>query len=308
MADDKKQVTSLDGGAIEAVRNLTREGTPTEFGTFEVQGAGTAPIGFVYKGPLAGYQQIDLRAEADKWRSRPERRKGMAHALTLSSFCDLVNRHKDASTAVFADIMSSAPLLTAVVDYHETDHSPRFGQHRIGYAFPLSPEWQKWIAADGKTMGQLAFAEFLEDHIQELVAPTDDEREQYEDIMQVKFGTPNKIAELGRGLSITVNSVVANANTLQTGEGMIQFEETHSDKDGKPLKVPGLFMIGIPLFFGGGVVRIPVRLRYRKEGAKINWLFKLYRPEIFIYEALQADVDAVRGLVDLPVYEGSPEV
>lgn len=306
MASEDK--AHLDRGAIEAVRDLSREAKAIETSTYTLGDGSVIPLGALHKG-LTGYTPLDLKAEADKWRTQPERRTGTAKAGTLGSFIQLVLRHKDASSAVFADIMSPSPSLLAVVDYHEVDHTPRFGKHRVSYAFPLSPEWLAWRKVAGEPLSQTAFAEWMEDHIHELAEPTDDERALYEEMIGAKFGTPADVLKLARGISIHVDSKVSSVVVLSSGEGQISFEEAHEAKgsDGKPLKVPGLIMLRIPLFFGGAEVRIPLRLRYRKGGSSIVWSMLLFRAENFVHDALLDDVGRVEQETGLPVYEGSPE-
>ena len=253
------------------------------------------------------YSLIDLKTEADKFRDRPERRKGAAKAFTLASFINLINRHKDDGSVVFAQIANNAPSLLGVIDYHELDHSPRFGRHTISYAFPVSPEWMAWTAKNGAALSQLDFAQWIEDHISELTTPTEDEKQAFSDLLQRTFGSPHEIGGLSRGLAINIENAVTDIRTLQSGEAQIKFEEKHTGHDGKPLKIPGLFMLAIPLFVGGASVRVPARLSYRKGGSGILWSYQLYRPEIALREALLFDLAKVASETGLPVFEGQPE-
>ncbi len=292
--------------AIEAIDALDLAKNPIEFLPINIEGR-EIPLAAIYKGVDSGFVAIDLKAEADKWAEAPDRRAGTATALTLLSFCDLVNRHKDDHSAVFANIIAAEPSLTAVIDYHTLAGDPRFGKHRVRYAFPISDEWKRWIGIDGKGLPQQSFAEFLEDHIADLASPTEEEKAFYEPKLMVRFGEPAAINILSRGLTIHVASVVAEATVLQSGEGQIRFEEEHRDVKGKPIDVPGLFMISVPLFFGGATIRVPVRLRYRKQGGALVWFFYLYNPKLFVRNALEGDLGVVKEATELPLYEGSPE-
>ena len=123
----------------------------------------------------------------------------------------------------------------------------------------------------------------------------------------VSKGATAKLIELARGMQINVNSVVKEALTLQSGEMQFQYEESHTDNVGKPLRIPGLFMISIPLFIGAEPTRLPARLRYRKGPVGLTWSFSIYRKWQAFLEALQREAATVREGVDLPVYEGAPE-
>ncbi len=300
-------MSELDKGAIEAVRDLALDSDAIAVTQVSTPDGMTVPVVAVYSGEGKGHGVLDMAVVADAWRTKPKRREGRAMALTLASFVELVNRHKDSNSAIFADIFAPSPSLTAVIDYHMLSGDPRFGRHRVGYAWPVSDEWRAWLTVDGKPLEQLVFAQFLEDHIADLSSPAADEKDYFEDKMQTTFGLPNQIAQLSRGLTIHVDSVVSEANVLQSGEGQIKFEESHKGADGKPLKVPGLFMLSIPLFFGGELARVPVRLRYRKAGGRIVWSFNLYRPRDYVRNALEADLGKVKDETSLPLYEGSPE-
>lgn len=251
---------------------------------------------------------IDLSRHFEAWRFVPQFRRGTAKALTLQSFIDLTNYHKVERSAVFADTNWQAPSFTAVIDYHDkpTD-APDFGKHRVAYQFPLSPEWVAWTKQDGQKMNQADFAAFLEDHIPELASPSDAERV-FEDTFQTKVATPAELMQLSRGLQVNIEARVKNVSTLQTGEGQIQWEEAHKDADGKPLKVPGLFVLAIAPFFMGEKIRIPVRLRYRASGGTVIWFFQIYRPDQFVTERVRDDLDTVARETGLPVYEGAPEM
>lgn len=314
-------VDSLNAAAIKEIERLTNGNKPIEIGNVEV-GDVEAFVGATYKGPEKGWEPFDVKGLVDKWRDEPQRRTGTATMLSLTSFIDLVNRHKDASSAVFADFISAAPSLTAVIDYHRHEtmgleddipkvpslNFPRFCQHRVRYAFPISDEWKAWSTKSGEWMDQGTFAQWLEDHVPDMANPNDDEVELFSAVMLTTVGAPNQIMGLSRNLTINVESQVGSALTLQSGESSVVFTEVHKDGQGQPVKVPGGFVLSIPLFDGGAPRRVPVRLRYRKQGAKIVWQFSLWRAKDVVRAALDGDFEAVATETGLPVYHGSPEV
>jgi uncharacterized protein YfdQ (DUF2303 family) len=242
----------------------------------------------------------------EPWRTRPERKIGTAAVNTLESFIDLVERHKTDNSVIFADTDWQRPSLTAVVDYHAAEEAA-FGQHRIHYAFPRSEEWKVWTDKHGKPLNQVDFAEFIEDHIQDLTAPDGLEEEGFERLFSCKVGYPNDLVMLSRGLQINAEVRVKNAIKLQTGESQITFEEDHKNADGHPINVPGVFVINIPIFHGGAATRIPVRLRYKLRDGVIAWTFLLHRPDVYITEEVRRDLERAARELDLPKFEGKPE-
>lgn len=253
---------------------------------------------------------ISVHGEAEKYRLAPKRRIGTAKALTLGSFIDLVNRHKTGHSVVFADTNWTAPGFTAVIDYHDVNAGKRadFGRHRIAYGFPLSEEWKAWVAMNGQPMSQIDFATFLEDRIAELATPTEAEKVSLERDFATIVATPADVVQLSRGLQVNVESKVKAAHTLQTGAGQIQWEESHIGADGKPLSVPGIFLLNIAPFFMGEKARIPVRLRYRASGGKVIWHYAIYRPDVHVTERVRTDLASVSSDTGLPTYEGAPEM
>lgn len=245
----------------------------------------------------------------ETYRLHPERKSGTAEAQTFESFYELVNRHKTEHSAIFADADWRKPSFIAVIDYHHLgeDGQPAYGKHRIRYAFPLSDEWKKWIEGDGSAMDQREFAWFLEDRVPELSSPTAHEKVTLEQQFATTIATPAQLVELSRGLQVHADTRVKAITVLQTGEGQVAWEESHNDADGKPLKIPGLFILSIAPFFMGEAVRIPVRLRYRVKDGKVHWTYQIYRPDQAITEHVRHAIFDAREKTGLPVYEGKPE-
>jgi uncharacterized protein YfdQ (DUF2303 family) len=258
---------------------------------------------------MGGRELVSLERFRDELRDAPKRAKGTAEALTLESFIDLTNRHKDESSAIFGDFAGSAPSLLAVIDYHQVAHKgPRFGAHRVRYAFPLSPEWKAWSASDGKVMGQGEWGMFVEDRIADLAAPFDAERSEFERLFQTKIATPAELVQLSRGMALTIESAVKDVRVLQSGEMEVSYEEVHKDGRGEKLVVPGLFIVSIPLFIGSEPSRLIARLRYRKtDGRRLVWLFQFYRADIALRAALEAALERAGEETGLPFFQATPE-
>jgi uncharacterized protein YfdQ (DUF2303 family) len=296
----------LNGDAIREIAALVASSATIAHDTLKTPDGVEFPV--LLRSGGAGVAVLeDVFELAEKWRAEPVRREGTAKAFTLESLIDMTKRHADADSVVFAEIHTEKPRLTAVIDYNTIDHAPRFGHHRVVYEFPVSPEWAAWRKMDSQAFTQPDFASWIEDHIAELASPYDAERSQFEPLLQTVFATPADIVKLARGLQINVEGKIADIRNLQSGEAQIRFEETHKDGDGQPLKVPGLFMLSIPLFVGGVAVRVPCRLRYRRAGGSIAWSYHLYRPQEVMRLALADDVALVAKETGLPVYEGAQE-
>ena len=314
-------VLNIGETAVEALAKLGAEASGVEIVTLE-RPPGEAGVGLPAIIPVAIVrgdkpEVRDVQHLLGAWRFKPRAKAGTAKALTLRAFIDLTKRHMTEHTAVFADSDWTKPSLTTVVDYHRLNGTAQDGavevgaaenlKHRIVYPFPLSEEWKAWIKMNGELMNQAEFAAFIEDRIADLSSPADFERGQYEPQFGTTLATPADLIQLARGLAVNVEAKVKNAQTLQSGEASIQFEEVHKDADGKPIRVPGIFMLKVAPFFMGEIARIPVRLRYRLRAGTIVWFYQIWRPEFFVAERVQNDVILVAKDTGLPTFEGAPE-
>ncbi|WP_430470042.1 DUF2303 family protein [Thalassospira lucentensis] len=278
------------------------------------------PVIILPEGRTAGSVQEFI----DEVREHPKRRKGTSVMQNLDSFVDMTNRFKSDFSAVFGiNNAASADLsLTTVFDYHDPseteDGIPRFMGHRCVYRFPMSDEWRAWMDQDDEWLDQNSFAEFLEEHIIDIAAPpafdakpdlTEFEKHLLNLISTLgsKFTGPSGILELSRGLSIRTEEKLESRQNLATGEIALKFSNEHQNTEGGKLVVPDLFLINIPVFKNGPCYLIPVRLRFRKDGAKVLWKFLLHRTELILNHAFGEGCDKVKAETELPLFLGAPE-
>lgn len=253
---------------------------------------------------------IGVKNLFDEWREKPQAKRGTAKVATLESFVGLTKRHLTEDSVIFANVDWKKPSLTAIIDYHENANGGDAdnGKHRILYEFPLSDEWQAWVKLNGQPMKQQEFAEFIEDHIPELAAPHEDEITYWENQLGGKVAFPNEILALSRGLKINAETKLRSNTVLATGEGELTWEEEHRDQHGQKLVVPSLFILQVPPFFRGEAARIPVRLRYRVNAGSVIWFYQLYRPDIYITEHVERDLERAAAETELPAFQGTPEM
>ncbi len=294
-----------------------------------------APIDMIALPDGKGLALQPLRDLLNPFRLRPERRTGTAKLETLASLIDFANRFKNEHSALYAMPIRQAPSMQVVINYHRlgADGQAEFGDHRGTYAFPLSDEWKAWIENDGKAMDQQKFAEFLEDRITDVIQPpavilarqsgqdigaampdrSDAEKAADQKLMDLlaqlgtTIATASKLLELSRGMAVHSTGKVKNVVNLQSGAAEIVFIEEHVGEDGNKLVVPGLFLIGIPVFLQGQAYRIPVRLRYRKQEGKLIWFYQIHRPDLQFDDAFSGAATLAQAQTGLPLFFGTPE-
>jgi uncharacterized protein YfdQ (DUF2303 family) len=279
-----------------------------EFDVIDASTKGTAPFAVVPEGKTIE----SLKPLLDEYRLLPDRRRGTSSLRDVASFVELVKRFASGESVVFASPDRTAPKLQAVFDYHpagEKATAADWLQHKALYAPPLSEEWKAWSAKNGQSMSQADFAAFIDEHVNDLMVPAldDPKLKTYADLVEGVWAGPSQMVALSRKLQVNVESVVKNAQTLNSGELSIIYEEIHTDGAGQPLKVPTLFTICIPVFYAGQLYRIAARLRYRVANGKITWSYQLVRADIVFDDAFNGIVETVRKETALPVLLGTPE-
>lgn len=260
----------------------------------------------------------DLRSQIDARLDKPRRTKGTSKHTTLASFIDATNRFKvqplmgegvEKGSAVFADDNIKSPKLLCVFDYHGHG-DPRFGEHMAEYAFPLSEEWKAWSAMfDVKQIGQADFAAFLEERITDIIEVGAIGKGAAELSASLGLSLAGSAAILGlsRGISIKAETRATQVTNLSTGEGRIVFEEKHGDEAGGAVKVPGGFVLGIPVVRGGPKFQVFVRLRYRLMGGSVAWSFSPHRVDAVFRAAFDEACGEVEEKTGLPLFYGTPE-
>lgn len=260
---------------------------------------------------------------------KPARRRGTAQLATLDSLITWANRFKGPNSVLFADTDPKQPKLLCIADYHlegpasidgDGDPTARHLSHRGAYSFPLSPEWSAWIGIKDKPLDKDEFGQFIEDNLKDILDPSpylltgsgeaaEWERKLYQiaATMDGRFGQVIQLVQLSKTLQIYETSNLAVTTNRNTGESAIQFQNEHKDAEGQPLRVPDLFLIAIPVFKGGAIYRIPVRLKYRKSGATVKFMMSPHDADRAFDDAISEAIKAAADATELPLMEGKPE-
>lgn len=289
---------------LQKLFDLTKERTPR---FMEIK----TPIGNVpfltYPGDGGSEASVDVRALAERWLRTPLDIDESVSIHTVSSFVEIVDRHRDEASVIFVRAAPD-PSMVAIIDYHEKSGAARNLRHRIVYEFPFSPEWLRWAAHNGTRKSIAEFAAFIEDNIQDIADP-DDTAIELATLLSTKPATPNAMLSLSRGLELHINHAIKEIRNLTTGEVSIQFDEEHTDAYGGPIKIPGVFSIRIPLFEGSEPINVPVRLRYARHNNSIAWTYHLWRQNETVRHAIAGAVSEVQAaLPDIAIYWGeAPE-
>lgn len=251
----------------------------------------------------------------DEFRLRPERREGNALLQDLDSFIEHVNRHKGDNSVIFAD--RTEPLLRAIIDYHEPGEAgeANWCKHHSIYRFPTSAEWTAWIQKSAKWMDSPTFAQFLDEHVVDVMNFPPEENPpglvgRFLRLYGCNLASPNQLIVLSQGLTVHVESKVANHERRETGEIEIGFSSEvvrTSDRRGLAITVPGAFVLGIPVFERGKLYELPARLRYRTRDGKVEFAYDLFRASDVRDAAIEEACKHAADNTGLEFFYGRPE-
>lgn len=255
---------------VNAIADLVRASTVN---------AGVTEVPFIVV--PRGFEVQDL----EKLGAAPRRVREDIKLHTVESFISYTSLWKaDGDSVIFCD--EKARTLQAVLDYHEDSDTPTWASHRVHYKAELSREAQAWMANNGKPLPQLSFAEFMEDRVQDVVAPSGAD-----------------LLERILKLQILKKVVFGSGIRLQTGEFQLNWSEENQQGT---VEFPEKISLGIPLFHKGKPYKIDARLRYALNEGKVSFTYKLLNFDEALEQAFAEIVTKVTAEVtEVEVFQGS---
>lgn len=234
----------------------------------------------------SGLQKVDLTGPEHT--GIPPRKAGTTTVRDARSWSAYFAKHSSQASEVYAD--SERLTVTAVLDAHAKDE-PSWGAHRLVLSLRTTDAWKQWLHNDGELLDQEAFAEFLEDHLPELLEPS-----------------AADMLEIAQSLQAASKVDFQSGIRLASGQRQFQYVETTTTKAGQKgqLTVPETFIIGLVPFEGSEGYRLTARLRYRITDRGLRMGYKLERPADILRTAFGDVVNVIDGDIEQPVMNGSP--
>lgn len=252
---------------------------------------------YVVMVPAGGHvERIDN--DLDIYRDRPRRKVGRVVVHDAASFVAYLDKHAVADTEVWADV--PAARLVGVVNAHgPSDASVAerpwgragWGDHRVDLVLHPTPAWKAWAAKDRVMLGQVDFAEHVEDRLVDFVAPTGAD-----------------MLELAQSFHATRSVKFDSSQRLASSETQLRYHEETEAKAGRrgDLAIPDTFELGLTPFEGAPAYRVTARLRYRITDGVLRLGYVLDRPEDVLRSAFLDIVEAVEQRIDQTVLRGAP--
>lgn len=206
-----------------------------------------------------------------------------------ASFCEYVKIFSDpaeTSTAIFADAENCR--VVAILDYHAPG-APARGQHRAELAYQRSDQWRAW--AKPGVFAQAGFADFLEDHVGDIV-----------------LGESARISlqETVRNLEITSSKRWASA---VRGGGVVTLTQDVEQQVKGPsrVEIPVRLKLFIPVFEDGPRRDIGVRISYTIKDGCVDFGVALVRAAEIERAEFRTEVGVIAAEIGLPVLYGMPQ-
>lgn len=231
----------------------------------------------------AGYTQqfVDL---ADQYGRTPRFHRRGVTAHRTASMVDYMAKYADADTTVVY-VEPAAFRATAIID----DSGRRL--NRVTLQLKSTPAWERWHEADRKMLGQVAFAELVEDGITEIASPS---------------GT--ELLELAQTMQATNNASFRSSRRLQSGETQFAYVEELEASGGKngELSIPSRITLVLAPFEGAEPRQITARLRFRLAGSKLSIGVILDDIDRFLTEAIDAEIAKIQAAHEALFVWGTP--
>ena len=244
---------------------------------------------------IAVPKSFDLKElDFEKLLPNPRRTKAVANFSDARSFLAYIATHAKEGTTVWCRFnpQTFALNFTAVLDEHSAD-LPGWRQHTATFAPDMSSEWKAWVGKNGQSFAQVAFAEWLEEHAEDITSAE---------------GFPTSLQMLGMATEFTANEERALKSSIKLQSGGVRLTYVADQDAGTTASMEMFkqFALGIPVFQGGSAWRITARLKYATSDGNVKFRFELVRADRVHENAAQDLITQItEQLGDVPLLMGS---
>lgn len=254
--------------------------------------------------PAGGDVKIVDR-DLDKYRERPRRLTGDVAVHDADSFVNYLTKHGLPETEIYADVPRGQ--LIAVINAHQgvgatddpdllaadavaADEGAGWGDHRLTLALQQTPAWKAWAAFDRRMIGQVDFAEHIEERLADIVTPPGAD-----------------MLELAQTFQATRTVAFESSKRLSNGQTQLGYRESEDATAGKKgqLQIPERFELALRPYEGTDPYKVTARLRYRINGPTLAIGYLLDRPDEILRAAFLDIVTDVAGRTERIIFNGT---
>lgn len=200
--------------------------------------------------------------DLEEFSPEPRRQRGTIVVHDAPGFIQAVRQrnHEERYVALYGDEEKMA--LTAILN-DDVNNVAGWRDNRVTLGLRRRPEWETWLANDGKLLEQTLFAEFIESALLEIVDPS---------------------AAVMLDLAQTFNAHTAadfrSSNRLANGATQFRYEENIDAQAGVngEITIPEQLELSIAPFFGSEKFQVFARFRFVLRAGDLALGYKLTRP------------------------------
>ena len=206
-----------------------------------------------------GSRVIDVRDQIERTKDHPRRKTGAVTLAQHDSFVAYLAKHGMPETELWADI--DKDRITAVINAHaavagdpDDEGVAGWGDHRATLQLVTTQDWRDWTGNSGEFFPQTEFAEFVEQHLPNIVAPT-----------------AADMLELAQTIKGSTKVSFESSKRVKSGETAIEWREGTTAMAGKKgtIDIPDTIDLGMQVYEAGAPYKLTARFRYRIGGGRV---------------------------------------
>lgn len=214
----------------------------------------------------------------------PDHVRGSVHFDDVAGFAQYVDRFKTAGTIVFG--CRDRSRITARLDYHHNAEAVEQNAHYAVLCLRHTPQWKAWAEINNTPMPQRDFAEFVEEHVEDIVEPDG-----------------ARILEIASSLQTSTKVDFKSATRLH--DGTVQFTFNSETTGDQNTIVPTEIKCGLKVYEGQPEgYRITFFMRYRAREGGLSFIVKMKNREAVVEEAFRQVADEVTATTGYNVLLG----
>jgi uncharacterized protein YfdQ (DUF2303 family) len=242
----------------------------------------------------SGGHRLVETVDLEKVRDAPRSKRGEVKVATPAALVTYAERHTDEEcSTLWAEL--DAGRLTVIINDHGSDldgtAEPGWADHRVQMQLQRPLPWQAWTALNGKALSQVELAEFLEEHLLDVVDPDG-----------------STLLEVTQTFHATAGATFKSAVALSSGEQRLVYEEDVQASAGRnqQTEIPTDLTLRLAPWLGVDPVEVRAKFRFRVRDGHLSLSVRLLNLEEVSRAAVTDAMQLVAGQLALPAIEGTP--
>lgn len=226
--------------------------------------------------------------DTDKYLSVPRNYQRLNQDLdNVESFLAYLSAHDNGETEIWAHMNPSRTgvQIKAFLD------AKTYARQLVTLRFDETRRWKEWQALNEKYVDQGVFAEFLEDHTEDLLEPD-----------------AATMLEVAQSLRASIKTDFQQSLRLDNGQTQLVYKEELEGKAGRAgkLTIPGEISISVQPYTTSELFKVKAKFRYRLNGGALSLGIKLMNTDRIIEHVFSQVVEKITSADIAPVFIGLP--